>query len=114
MIPDIDRLRAHRWVNELNQERRRRGADGLEYGLAFGSATIELVERSENETTPLVRFRYTKTRSEWRVQQQTPEGRYRAVPDLVPTRYLAELLAGVVELRAQFVPSLSDSRDLLV
>lgn len=114
MIPDIDRLRAHRWVNELNQERRRVGADHFEYGLVFGSATIELVERTPDRMSPLVRFRYTRTRAEWRAQQQAPDGRYRAVPALEATRYLAELLTDVVELRAQLVPSLPESHDLLV
>lgn len=114
MIPDIDRLRAQRWVNDLNQERRIQGAVDFEFELVSGVSTIELVERRPDGVVPLVRFRYTKSRSEWRLQRQTPDGRYRAVTSLAPTRYLAELLADVGDRRAQFVPSLPASEDALV
>lgn len=114
MIPDIDRLRAHRWLNDLNRQRREHGAGHFDYRLHFGSSTIELVERYPDHAVPLVRFRYTKSRSEWRAQRPTPDGRYRAVGSLAPTRYLAELLTDVVEHRARFVPSLPRSDDVLV
>ncbi len=114
MIPDIDRLRARRWLNELNFERRQSQRLHFEYDLVVGSATIELIERHSDLVLSLVRFRYTQTQSTWRVQQQVKDGRFRAVPTLAPTPYLAELLCDVARMRETFLPSLRRNSDLLV
>jgi len=114
MIPDIDRLRARRWLNDLNAERRSQNRLHFEYDLVVGSATIELIERHSDLVLSLVRFRYTKTQSAWRLQQQVKDGRFRAVSGFEPTPYLAELLSDVAQARTTFLPSLRRSTDLLV
>ncbi len=106
MVPDIDRLRARRWVNGMNRERRQLLQEHYVFDLVEGHSTIELVERHADKIESLVRFRYTKTQAVWRVQHHVGAGRFRAVQFIEPTRYLAELLHQVTELRDHFVPSL--------
>ncbi len=106
MIPDIDRLRARRWLNDLNRERRERDRDHFEYDLVLGSSTIELVERHSDFVLSLVRFRYTRTQALWRVQHETRDGRFRSVPMFPATPYLAELLDDVAAIRRHLTPSL--------
>jgi hypothetical protein len=114
MIPDIDRLRARRWLNDLNQERRDGAQTHFEYDLVIGSSTIELIERHSDLVLSLVRFRYIHTQSSWRVQQQTRDGKFRAIPSMPVTPYLAELLDDVASVRQTFIPSLRRNTDLLV
>jgi hypothetical protein len=114
MIPDIDQLRARRWLNDLNQERRNRAQTHFEYDLVLGSSTIELIERHSDLVLSLARFRYIQTQSSWRVQQQTRDGKFRAVPSMPVTPYLAELLQDVDKMRGTFIPSLRRNNDLLV
>ena len=114
MIPDIDRLRARRWLNELNRERRSRAQAHFEYDLVMGTSTIELIERHSDLVLSLVRFRYIGTKATWRAQQQTKDGKFRAVPTLSATPYLAELLHDVAAMRDHFIPSLRRNDDLLV
>lgn len=106
MVPEIDRLRARRWVNGMNAERRSLELDDFVFDLVEGPSTIELVERHADIVESLVRFRYTKTQAAWRVQHHVGAGRFRAVQFIEPTRYLAELLVEVNELRDHFVQSL--------
>ncbi len=114
MIPDIDRLRARRWLNELNLERRERGQAHFEYDLVVGSATIELIERHSDLVLSLVRFRYINTQASWRVQQQVKDGKFRMVSCMPITPYLAVLLGDVGEMRDTFIPSLRRTNDLFV
>jgi hypothetical protein len=114
MIPDIDRLRARRWLNELNHERRSQGQSHFEYDLVLGSSTIELIERHSDLVLSLVRFRYIGTQASWRAQQQTRDGSFRAVSTMAVTPYLAELLDDVANGRETLIPSLRRGTDLLV
>ena len=114
MIPDIDRLRARRWLNELNHERRMQGQSHFEYDLVLASSTIELIERHSDLVLSLVRFRYIGTQASWRVQQQMRDGKFRVVPSMAVTPYLAELLDDVAAMRETFIPSMRRDTDLLV